>query len=373
MANFRCPECDICFAASHQCDGHRQSVHQSTYKIHTAIGRITVNRSTNGKYPCPVDYYRSTFERNDKLQGHFKVQHAEQSNSALNQDLDDNAQKAMSLGMLIEPPIEQTPELLCDVSLAVFDIADGIRLLLCRVCNLCLEPEARRAHNHLLGHNNWRAPKRRHNDGPHCVTGIPPVTDFASSLDEIEFTQLQNPRLERYTTSPQQELLPVVPRIRVVNEYQCEADGCAYYSATKKIMGNHRRANHSFLPIHASGQPCQVEHLFRKVGYIAYFGVDHQNMELEGNPTGLHLKEQVHVLLQAHQCSMGNVAPNPSIRELSPWLRVSRWHELAVNRIIPAGTPLDRIKRTNVLPNLIGEESNLDRSASMVIAYLETT
>jgi hypothetical protein len=59
----------------------------------------------------------------------------------------------------------------------------------------------------------------------------------------------------------------------------------------------------------------------------------------------------------------GDVAPNPSIRELSPWLRMSRWHELTVNHIIPAGTPLDRI----------GEESNLDRLASMVRAYLETT
>ncbi len=58
--------------------------------------------------------------------------------------------------MLIQPPIEQTPELLRDVGLAVLNIADGIRLLLCRVCDVCLEPEARRVHNHLLGHDNWR-------------------------------------------------------------------------------------------------------------------------------------------------------------------------------------------------------------------------
>ncbi|CAK9269803.1 unnamed protein product [Sphagnum jensenii] len=60
-------------------------------------------------------------------------------------------------------------------------------------------------------------------------------------------------------------------------------------------MRNHRHANHFFLPIHASGQPCQVQRLFRKVGYTAYFGVDHQNMELEGDPAGLHLKEQLEV------------------------------------------------------------------------------
>ncbi len=116
------------------------------------------------------------------------MRHAEQSNFALNQDLDDDAQ--MSLGMLIEPPIEQTLELLHDVALVVLNIADGIRLLLCKVCNVCLKPEARRVHNHLLGHDNWRAPKRHCNDGARRVTAIPLVTDFPSSLDEIEFTQL---------------------------------------------------------------------------------------------------------------------------------------------------------------------------------------
>jgi hypothetical protein len=54
-----------------------------------------------------VDSYRSTFGRSDTLQRHFKGWHAEQSNFVLNQHLDDDAQiRAMSLGMLIEPPIE---------------------------------------------------------------------------------------------------------------------------------------------------------------------------------------------------------------------------------------------------------------------------
>ncbi len=65
------------------------------------------------------------------------------------------------------------------------------------------------------------------------------------------------------------------------------------------------------------------------------------------------------------------MAPNPSIRELSPWLRLSRWHELAVNHIIPAGTPLDHIKQASVLLTLIGGESNLDRLPLMVRGYLE--
>jgi hypothetical protein len=136
-------------------------------------------------------------------------------------------------------------------------------------------------------------------------------------------------------------------------------------------MGNHRRANHFFLPVHASCELCQVQCLFKKVGYTAYFGVDHQNLELEGDLPGFHLKEQVHESLQAHQCSISKVAPNPSIRELSPWLRISRWHELAVNHIIPASTPLHHIKQASVLPNPIDGESNLDRLPLMVRAYLE--
>jgi hypothetical protein len=136
-------------------------------------------------------------------------------------------------------------------------------------------------------------------------------------------------------------------------------------------MGNHRRANHFFLPVHASCEPCQVQRLFRKVGYTVYFGVDHQNLELGGDLSGFHLKEQVHESLQAHLCSISKVAPNPSIRELNPWLRISRWHELAVNHIILVGTPLDHIKQTSVLSNPIDGKSNLDRLPLMVRAYLE--
>jgi hypothetical protein len=68
------------------------------------------------------------------------VQHVEQNNSALNELHDDNVQKAMSMGMLIQPPVEQTSELLRDVGL-VLNIVDGIRLILCKVCDVCLEPK----------------------------------------------------------------------------------------------------------------------------------------------------------------------------------------------------------------------------------------
>jgi hypothetical protein len=67
-----------------------------------------------------------------------------------------------------------------------------------------LEPEPSRVRNHLLGHDDRRAPKRHRNGGAHRVTTIPPVIDFRSLFNEIEFTRLQHPRLERYTTSPRQ-------------------------------------------------------------------------------------------------------------------------------------------------------------------------
>jgi hypothetical protein len=157
----------------------------------------------------------------------------------------------------------------------------------------------------------------------------------------------------------------------VVNGYQCKANGYTYYCASKKTIANHNPANHFFLPVHASHQPCQVQHLFRKVRYTTYFGVDHQNMELAVGPTGFQLKKQVRALLEAHQCSILNLAPNPSIRELSPWFKISHWHKLAVNHIIPAGTPLDHIKQVSVLSTLMNGEFNLDRMPLMVRTYLE--
>jgi hypothetical protein len=118
------------------------------------------------------------------------VQHAEQNNSTLNQNLDDTVRKAMSLGMLIQPPVEQTLELLRDVGLVVLNIMDGFRLLLCKVCNVCLEPKPCQVQTHLLGHDNRRAPKQHRNGRHRRVTTISLVMDFASLFDEIELTLL---------------------------------------------------------------------------------------------------------------------------------------------------------------------------------------
>jgi hypothetical protein len=93
-------------------------------------------------------------------------------------------------------------------------------------------------------------------------------------------------------------------------------------------------------------------------------------MELAGDPTGLQLKEQVHASLEAHQCSILNTTPNPIICELSPWLRMFHWPEL-VNHIILAGTPLDHIKQTSVLPTPINRAFNFDCLLLMVRTYLE--
>jgi hypothetical protein len=38
----------------------------------------------------------------------------------------------------------------------------------------------------------------------------------------------------------------------------------------------------------------------KRLGTPSIFGVDHQNMELAGDPTVFHLKEKVHVSLEAH-------------------------------------------------------------------------
>ncbi len=81
------------------------------------------------------------FERNDNLQSHFKVHHVEQKDSTFTQLPHDPMQKAISMCMLIQPPIEQTPRLLRDAGLVVINIVDAICLMLCKVCNVCLEPK----------------------------------------------------------------------------------------------------------------------------------------------------------------------------------------------------------------------------------------
>jgi len=96
-------------------------------------------------------------------------------------------------------------------------------------------------------------------------------------------------------------------------------------------------------------------------------------MELVGDQVGFQLKEQVHVSLEVHQCSILNMAQNPSICELSPWLKMFCWHELAVNHIILTSTPFDHNKQTNVFLTLISGEFNLDCLPFMVQAYLENT
>jgi hypothetical protein len=158
----------------------------------------------------------------------------------------------MSLGMLIQPPIEQTPKFFHDVGLVILNIMDSIHLLLCKVCNVCLEPKPYQVHNHLLGHDNHRAPKWHRNGGQCRVTTIPPITNFTSLFDEIEFTQLQDPCLEKYTTSPPHELLLVVPGITIINGYWCKAYGCVYYYTSRKTIANHHLANHFFLLVNAS-------------------------------------------------------------------------------------------------------------------------
>ncbi len=85
---------------------------------------------------------------------------------------------------------------------------------------------------------------------------------------------------------------------------------------------------------------------FKKVGYITYFGIDHQSLGLGSDQDWLKLKEHVQMSFEDHQHSIVNQPNNPTICELSPWLRVSCWHNLATNHIIPLGAPMDEIMAT---------------------------
>jgi hypothetical protein len=90
-------------------------------------------------------------------------------------------------------------------------------------------------------------------------------------------------------------------------------------------------------------QRCQVQSSFKEVGYITYFNIDHQSLGLGGDQDWLKLKEHVQMSFEDHQHSIANQPNNPIICELNPWLRVSRWHKLVANHIIPLGAPMDEI------------------------------
>jgi hypothetical protein len=61
-----------------------------------------------------------------------------------------------------------------------------------------------------------------------------------------------------------------------------------------------------------------------------------------------------------------NMEQNSSICELSPWLRMFRWHELIVNHIIITDMPLDHIKHASMFLTPVSGEFNLDQLSLMV-------
>jgi hypothetical protein len=89
-----------------------------------------------------------------------------------------------------------------------------------------------------------------------------------------------------------------------------------------------------------------VQSPFKKVGYITYFDIDHQSLGLGVDQDWLKLKEHVQMSFKNHQHSIANQPNTPTSYELSPWLRVSCWHNLATNHIIPLGAPMDEIMAT---------------------------
>lgn len=109
----------------------------------------------------------------------------------------------------------------------------------------------------------------------------------------------------------------------------------------------------------------------KKVGYIKYFGIDRQSLGLGGDQDWLKLKQHVHISFEDQQHSIANQPNNPTIHELSPWLRVSYWHNLATNHIIPLGAPMDEIMATFELLGPIDGDFKWGWLPLMIQAYHE--
>jgi hypothetical protein len=72
----------------------------------------------------------------------------------------------------------------------------------------------------------------------------------------------------------------------------------------------------------------------KKLVTIHILGLN-QNINLEGDEVELELRAQVQASFEDHQHSVANQTTTIDVHKLSPWLRVSHWHDLAINHIIP--------------------------------------
>jgi hypothetical protein len=87
----------------------------------------------------------------------------------------------------------------------------------------------------------------------------------------------------------------------------------------------------------------------------------------------MKFKEDVEMSFENHQCSITNQPNNPTIHELSPWLRVFCWHDLATDHIIPSNAPIDEIMVEFEFLEPANGDFNWDRLPLMIQANHEKT
>jgi hypothetical protein len=157
-----------------------------------------------------MNLYIMTFAYIDNLQCHVKAHYANMENSRLNQHKGDRSkdlQCVKTLNTLIQPPTYHTLKLLLDIGLIVVNIDDSVCMLLCKDCNVFLEPNPCQVRTYLLkqgGHCYLK--HHRHNDEDHsneqCVGNVPLASKLMALFMEIQFTPLHGHHLQKYIITP---------------------------------------------------------------------------------------------------------------------------------------------------------------------------
>jgi hypothetical protein len=90
----------------------------------------------------------------------------------------------------------------------------------------------------------------------------------------MNFTLLNDLGFWKYIVAHQQKLLPMVPRIVVMDGFMCKMEHYVYYCSSKCTIANHHLVYFCRLRIDQVCGDCQVQHLVFKVGQTMFFDID---------------------------------------------------------------------------------------------------
>ncbi|CAM6084534.1 unnamed protein product [Calypogeia fissa] len=185
-------------------------------------------------------------------------------------------------------------------------------------------------------------------------------TTLFAALQPRVFTPLQ--QVTRFFKGQTGSVSPV-PGLLICNGFSCPL--CNYHSGSSRRMDNHRRKHHAH--VNTALNPNIVQCLVRGVGrhYFAVRCSSDPQGNVDTDPTLLKsaLSKSIAEVKQKLQPDH-----NPPAKELSPWLRVSRWSKF-VSELIPEEASYDAVKGAMLLSSSAMDKSPYSRLLDVMRLY----